>query len=100
MSYSFIDCCITLVAMLSGARNCQDSVLSQKIYNRMKSLFPDRKENLIAGSILLCNTYSSVGEYEQAKDVRSNRIKELGKSVKIGLSWTAVNGEVVVRCFF
>jgi hypothetical protein len=86
--------------MLSGARNCQDSVLSQKLYNRMKSLFPDRKESLIAGSILLCNTYSSVGEYEQAEDIRSNRIKDLGKNARVGLSWTAVNGEVVVRCFY
>jgi len=49
----------------------------------MKSLFPNRRENLLAASVLLCNTYSSLGEYEQAKDIRSNRIKELGNQVKV-----------------
>lgn len=86
--------------MLSGARNARDSMLSQKIYNRMKCLFLDQKDNLIAGSILLSNTYLSIGEYDQAKDIRSNRIKELGAKVKAGLSWTEVNGEVVVKYFY
>jgi len=86
--------------MLSGARNCRDSILSQKLYNRMKSLFPDRRENLISASILLCNTYSSLGEYEQAKDIRSNIIKQFGTKVKVGLSWTEVNGEIVVKKIF
>ncbi len=96
----FLNLNIILVAMLSGARNCRDSILSEKLYNRMKSLFPDRRENLISASILLCNTYSSLGEYEQAKHIRSNRIKQLGTKVKVGLSWTEVNGEIVVKKIF
>ncbi len=86
--------------MLSGARNCRDSTLSQKLYDQMKSLFSDQQENLIAASILLCNTYSSLGEYEQAKDIRSNRIKQFGNNVKAGLSWTEVNGKLVVKKYF
>ncbi len=88
-----------LVAILSGTRNARNSILSKKIYNRMKSLFPDRTEHLIAGSILLSNTYLSVGEYEQAKHIRSNRIKELGKKVTPGLTWTEVNSELAVEYY-
>lgn len=83
--------------MLSGARNCRDSALSQKLYNQMKSLFPNKKENLIAASILLCNTYSSLGEYEQATHIRSDRIKQYGNKVRVGLTWTEANGELVVK---
>jgi hypothetical protein len=83
--------------MLSGARNCRHSGLSEKIYNRMKILFPDRKDNLISGSILLGNIYSSLGDYEKAETIRSNRIKEYGKKVKAGLSWTEVDGEIAVK---
>ncbi|CAF1229480.1 unnamed protein product [Rotaria magnacalcarata] len=83
------------MAMLSGARNSRDSVLSQRLYNRMKSLFSNKKDDLIAASILLCNTYSSLGQFEQATHIRSTRIKEFGKNVKVGLTWTEANGELV-----
>ena len=33
--------CILLVAMLSGARTQRQSILSQQLYDRMKSLFPE-----------------------------------------------------------
>jgi hypothetical protein len=88
------------VAILSGARNSLNHILSEQIYDRMKSLFPDEKDRLISGSILLCNTYSSLGEHERAKDIRFNRIKTLGKKVKPGMSWTEVDGKIVVRIFF
>ncbi|CAM4821705.1 unnamed protein product [Rotaria magnacalcarata] len=83
------------VAILSGARNSRDSILSEKMYRRMKILFPDEKGALISGSILLCNVYSSLGDHEEAEDIRFNRRKELGKKVQVGLSWTEVNGEIV-----
>jgi hypothetical protein len=82
--------------MLSGARNHRHSILSQKLYDRMKSLFPDHKSDLNAASVLLSNTYSSVGDEQRAQEVRVNRIKQFGKKVKSGLSWTEVNGELVV----
>jgi hypothetical protein len=82
--------------MLSSARNHRDSALSQKLYDRMKSLFPDQKSLLISASILVSNTYSSVGDEQQAQEVRISRMKQLGGKVKAGLSWTEVNGELVV----
>jgi glycine betaine/choline ABC-type transport system substrate-binding protein len=83
--------------MLSGARNHRHSTLSQKLYDRMKSLFPDQKSDLIAASVLVSNTYSSVGDEQQAQEVRISRMKQLGSKVRAGLSWTEVNGELVVR---
>ncbi|CAF4138380.1 unnamed protein product, partial [Rotaria magnacalcarata] len=88
-------CSSMYMAILSGARNSRDSILSEKMYRRMKILFPDEKGALISGSILLCNVYSSLGDHEEAEDIRFNRRKELGKKVQVGLSWTEVNGEIV-----
>jgi hypothetical protein len=87
------------VAILSGARNSRQHILSKQIYDRMKILFPDQKEKLISGSILLCNIYSSLGDHQEAENIRSTRIKELGTKVKPGISWTECNGEIVVRRF-
>jgi hypothetical protein len=53
---------VLAVSMLSAARNCSQSDLSQRLYDRMKSLFPEQKPALISASILLCNTYLSIGE--------------------------------------
>ncbi|CAF4179566.1 unnamed protein product, partial [Rotaria magnacalcarata] len=40
------------------------------------------------------NIYSSLGDHEEAENIRLNRIKEVGKKVQAGLSWTEVNGEI------
>ena len=82
--------------MLSGARTQRHPALSQQLYDRMKSLFPDRKPNLIAASVLLSNTYSSVGEVQQAQEVRIDRLKQFGNRMRLGVSWTEVNGDLVV----
>ena len=82
--------------MLSGARLHRRTDLSQKLYDRMKYLFSDQKEGLIAASILVSNTYSSLGDHQHANKVRLDRIKQFGKNVQVGLSWTEVNGELVV----
>jgi glycine betaine/choline ABC-type transport system substrate-binding protein len=92
----FIYMYVVTVTMLSGARNHRDFALSQKLYDRMKSLFPDQKSHLIAASVLVSNTYSSVGDEQQAQEVRISRLKQLGSKIKAGLSWTEVNGELVV----
>ncbi|CAF0965372.1 unnamed protein product [Rotaria sordida] len=86
---------VMYMCLLSGARNNRNNNLSEKIYNRMKSLFPDAKQGLVSGAILLANIYSSVGEHQMAKNFRYNQIKELRSKVKMGLSWTYVNGEIV-----
>jgi hypothetical protein len=83
--------------MLSGARNHRQIALSEKLYDRMKVLFPMKKENLIAASILVSNTYLSSGDDQKAKEVRSNRMKQFGKNIKVGLTWTEVKGELVVK---
>jgi hypothetical protein len=63
----------------------------------MRILFPDQKDDLQSGSILVGNIYSSLGDYEKAETIRSNAIKEYGKKVKPGLSWTEVDGEIAVK---
>jgi glycine betaine/choline ABC-type transport system substrate-binding protein len=64
--------------MLSVARNHRHSILSQKLYDHMKSLLPDQKSQLIAASVLVSNTYSSVGDEQQAHEVHVSRINQLG----------------------
>jgi hypothetical protein len=88
------------VAILSGARNYRHSNLSQQVFDKMKSLFSNQKEALIAGSILLSNTYLSVDDEDEAKAIRNNRIKQIGKKMRLGLTWTEVNGELTVRYFY
>lgn len=88
------------MALLSGTRNHRHSALSQKIFDRMKLLFPNKKQALISGSILLANTYLSVGDDQQAKEIQLTRVQQLGRKVKIGMSRTEVNGEIVVQVFY
>ncbi|CAM4874093.1 unnamed protein product [Rotaria socialis] len=86
---------VMYMSLLSGARNNRNSNLSEKIYKRMKTLFPNAKQSLAAGVILLSNIYSSLGKYEEAKNFRSNQIEELRVKVKVGLSWTEIKGHIV-----
>ncbi|CAF1366668.1 unnamed protein product [Rotaria sordida] len=79
---------VMYMSLLSGARNNRNQNLSEMIYNRMKSMFPNEKDHLISGAILLANIYSSLGEHELAKTFRYNQIKELKTNVKPGLTWT------------
>jgi hypothetical protein len=88
------------VAILSGARNYRQAVLSERLYNRMNDLFPEKKEDLIAASILVSNTYLSLGDDQQAEKIRLNRIEKFGKHVRAGLSWTEVNGQLLVKNSF
>ena len=88
------------MAILSSTRNARDYVLSKKLYNRMRFLFADENYDLASASILLENMYVSVGEYRQAEDIRLNRIKKSANKVKVGLSWTEVNGQLVVKELF
>ncbi|CAF3568934.1 unnamed protein product [Rotaria sp. Silwood1] len=86
---------VMYMALLSAARNHRNSIISEKIYNRMKNLFPQKKQGLIAASVLLSNTYLSIGEDEKAKEIRFKRLSEIGKNKIVGITWTEVNGEVV-----
>ncbi|CAM4799899.1 unnamed protein product [Rotaria magnacalcarata] len=88
---------VMYMSLLSGARNSRNSNLSEKIYKRMKTLFPNAREGLVSGIVLLSNIYSSLGKYEEAKHFRSNQIEELGVKVKVGLSWTEIKGHIQLK---
>ena len=84
-----------LVTLLSGARNEKNIHLSQSVYNRMKKLFPEMKDPLMAAAILLANVYASSGELDKASDIRIQMHKS-GVKKQVGLTWTRVNGELYV----
>ncbi|CAF3547469.1 unnamed protein product [Rotaria socialis] len=66
---------VKYMALLYGLRNSRNRILSEKIYNQMKSLFLNQKEKLLSGAILLSNIYSSIGEHQLSKDFRSDQKK-------------------------
>ncbi len=90
---------VILVTLLSGARNEKNSHLSQQIFDRMKKLFPDLNDPLMAAAILLANVYGSSGDIEKASDIKIQLNKSSAKK-KIGLSWSAANGKVFVSLEF
>lgn len=90
-SYTF------LAAILSAARSARQSDLAKRLYNRMQSLFSGQRSDLISASILLSNTYASLGDYERAHDIRDHRLKNYGDKVEVGLTWTVIDGRVWVR---
>jgi hypothetical protein len=85
---------LSQVALLSGARNHQQSTLSRDVYDRMTKLFLLQKPDLNSAYLLLANTYASVGEYQKARDVR---LKHFGKKTISGVAWTEMNGKIDVR---
>ncbi|CAF4476376.1 unnamed protein product, partial [Rotaria magnacalcarata] len=88
---------IMYMSLLSGARNNRNRHLSEKVYDRMKYLFPNEKQHLVSGAVLVSNVYSSFGEHQLATNFRSSQIKELRTNVTKGLSWTQINDEIVVK---
>ena len=82
-------------ALLSGARNANNSDLSESIYNRMKNLFPQMSDSLKASAILLANVYAASNEVEKAREMKARVLHSPGKK-KIGITWTSINGEIYV----
>ena len=58
------------MALLSGARNENNSQLSQEVFDQMKKLFPHSTTLLTPAAILLANVYGSSGELDKASDIR------------------------------
>jgi hypothetical protein len=83
------------VALLSGARNEKNIDLSKNVYDRMKELFPGSTNQLVSAAVLLANVYASSGEAEAASNIRT-QLNKSGTKKQMGLSWTAVNGQVFV----
>ena len=83
------------MALLSGARNQRNSSLSEQIYQRIEKTFPNSKDGLISGAVLLANTYQSSGNSEKAEYIK-NKLNVEGVKKRQGLTWTEVNGKIFV----
>ena len=83
------------MALLSGARNVNNTDLSQCVYDRMKKLFPEMINSLTSAAVLLSNTYASSGVADKASNIRI-QLHKSGVKKKIGLTRTVTNGQVHV----
>lgn len=83
------------MALLSGARNVLNTDLSTQTVARMKKLFPELTDSLAAASILLANTYGSLGDTEKASNIWLD-LKHSSLPRKVGVSWTFVNEALFV----
>ena len=83
------------MTLLASAARQSNSDLSQKFVDRMQELFPSLEKGLTSASILLANVYASLGEMNKTSAIRT-RLSQLGSRKEVGLSWTEVNGQLVV----
>ena len=83
------------MALLSGARNDKNSYLSQKVFDRMKNLFPNVKNSLVPASILLANVYASSGDIEKATDIKV-QLHRSGAKKQVGITVTELDGKLLV----
>ena len=83
------------MAILSGARNEKNASLSQKIFDRIQLLFPNAKSSQTSAHVLLANTYASQADLSTASAIRM-KMNRIGVKKLAGLSWTVVDGQVVV----
>lgn len=83
------------MALLSGARNQSNSQLSEEIFRNIKKHFPDHKERIISASVLVANSYASSGDLDKSSKIKSEYLHGSVKK-KAGISWTEVNGDLVV----
>ena len=81
--------------MLSGARNANNSDMSQQIYDRMVKLFPQSNHSLTSAAVLLANVYGSSGQIDKASDIKTQLYQSDAKK-RIGLAWTVTNGQLFV----
>ncbi len=84
------------MSLLSVARNRQETSLARQTIHRIQQLFANFNNNLTSASVLLANTLASSGESEEASTIRW-KMSQSGAKKKAGLSWTEVNGEIVVN---
>ena len=87
---------IDQVAMLSGARNGKNTYLSQKIFDRIRLLFPHNENRLSSATVLLANTYGLTGDFTRTSELRMEMSQSKLKKVP-GRSSTIVDGKLVVR---
>lgn len=56
--------------MLSGTRNQKNPFLSQKYFDRIEKFSSDDKDLRLSATVLLANTYASVGNLRKAGELR------------------------------
>jgi hypothetical protein len=83
------------VSLLSAARNAREADLARKTTVRMRQLFSGNERALTSASVLLANTVASSGDLEESSAIRNN-LSQFGGKKLMGLSWTEVNGQIVV----
>ncbi|CAF1267794.1 unnamed protein product, partial [Didymodactylos carnosus] len=81
------------MALLSGARNNKNNLKAKEIYNKLCSILNADNNTLLAASILLSNTYSAHGNYEEATKIREQQLVA-GVKKTVGVSLTVVNGQI------
>ncbi len=83
------------MALLSGARNEKNNNLAKQVFDRMKTLFPQLKRRLKSAGTLLANLYGSIGDIEQASNIRAE-LDEMNVKKKVGVSCIITNGQFYV----
>ncbi len=84
------------VAILSAARNQRNPLLAQKIYDRIQPYLKDQEIYATSATVLLANTYALAGDLTAASMIRM-KMNQSGLKKLPGLSWTVVNGKIVVN---
>jgi hypothetical protein len=83
------------VSILSAARNQRNPLLAQNIYDRIQPYLKDEKIYETSATVLLANTYALAGDSTTASMIRM-KMNQSGLKKLAGLSWTIVNGKIVV----
>ena len=83
------------MSILSAARNQRNPLLAQKIYDRIQPYLKDEKIYAISAPVLLANTYALAGDLKTAS-INRMKMTQSGLKKLAGLSWTVVNGKIVV----
>ena len=96
MIYCSANLLLNLVSILSGTRTRHDVYLSQKIFDRMKQLFPQTISDMTSARVLLANTYGSNGDFSRSSNIRTE-MDELGLKKETGISKTVINGRIQVN---
>lgn len=89
---------IHLVTLLSGARNQKNIHLCEKIFHRLKELFPHDPSSISSATVLLANTYGLHGDFRRLEDLRYAMNRSGMKKVP-GISSTIFQGQLVVKIF-
>lgn len=85
------------VALLSGARNHRKDALAQRLYDRMKSLFPNKDDHLRAALKLASGTEPPPKAECTITEVRVRQPEQPVVNRVVATSWTSFNQDIVVR---